>query len=87
MKRYSIAAARANLSGLVAEAARGPVEITRRGEPVLVVVSMGEYQRMRGGASFFEAVESHREQYAGGLDRGTSWLAKRGRGRERNPWT
>ena len=87
MKRYSIATARANLPGLVEEAVWGLVEITRRGQPVLVVVSIGEYQRMRGGASFFKAVESHREQYAGELARGTSWLAKRGRGRERNPWT
>ena len=87
MKRYSIAEARAHLPGLVNEAADGPIEITRRGEPVLVVLSVAEYRRVRGGASFYEAVQSHRKQYGGELDGGPSWLPKRTRGRERNPWT
>ena len=69
------------------EAADGPIEITRRGEPVLVVLSVAEYRRVRGGASFYEAVQSHRKQYGGELDGGPSWLPKRTRGRERNPWT
>lgn len=87
MNRYSIAAARANLPGMVKEATQGPIEITRRGQPVLIVLSIAEYRRMRGGGSFFQAVESHRKQYAGELDRGGSWLPRRSRGRERNPWT
>lgn len=87
MNRYSIAAARARLPALAKEAAQGPIEITRRGRPVLVVLSVAEYARMRGGASFFEAIETHRKQYAGALDRRGAWLPKRGRGRERNPWT
>ena len=87
MSRYSITAARAGLPSMVAEAARGPIEITRRGQPVLMVLSIAEYQRMRGGASFFQSVEAHRKQYVGELDRGRSWLPKRRRGRERNPWT
>jgi prevent-host-death family protein len=87
MNRYSIAEARAHLTGLVDEAADGPIEITRRGRPVLVILSVAEYQRMRGGTSFFQAVQRHRKQYAGALDRGASWLPTRNRGRERNPWT
>jgi prevent-host-death family protein len=87
MNRYSIAEARAHLPGLVDEVAHGPIEITRRGQPVLVVLSVAEYRRMRGGASFYQAIQAHRKHYAGELDRGSSWLPKRNRGRERNPWT
>jgi prevent-host-death family protein len=46
-RRYSIAEARGSLPGLVREAEEGhAVEITRRGKPVAVVLSVGEYERL-----------------------------------------
>jgi prevent-host-death family protein len=46
-KRYSIAEARANLPTLVDEVEAGAeVELTRRGNPVAVVVSRQAYERM-----------------------------------------
>lgn len=45
--QYSIAAARKSLPALVHAVEEGPrVEITRRGQPVAVLLSIGEYQRM-----------------------------------------
>lgn len=50
-KRYSIADARASLPSIVDAAEAGQeIELTRRGEPVAVVVSLRELQRLRGGA-------------------------------------
>jgi prevent-host-death family protein len=46
-KRYSIAEARHNLAAIVHEAEReSPVELTRRGEPVAVLLSLEAYQRL-----------------------------------------
>ena len=48
--RYSIADARTSLSTIVDQAEAGdPVELTRRGRPVAVVMSLRDYERMRGG--------------------------------------
>lgn len=48
-KRYSIAAARSNLPAIVDRAEAGQeTELTRRGKPVAVVVSVGEFERFRG---------------------------------------
>ncbi|MDH5674453.1 MAG: type II toxin-antitoxin system Phd/YefM family antitoxin [Myxococcales bacterium] len=48
-KRYSIADARKHLAGLVTEAESGSeVELTRRGKPVAVLISIHEYERIRG---------------------------------------
>jgi prevent-host-death family protein len=48
-QRYSIAQARSNLSTIVDQAESGvEVELTRRGEPVAVVVSSREFERLRG---------------------------------------
>ena len=60
--RYSIAEARHNLAALVHELERkARIELTRRGEPVAVLLSMREYQRLvtekRG---FWQAYESFR---------------------------
>lgn len=45
--RYSIAAARNSLPALVHAVEGGsPVEITRRGRPVAVLLSIGDYQEM-----------------------------------------
>lgn len=46
-KQYSIAAAKDNLPGIVHEVEQnGPVEFTRRGKPVAVLLSMEEYERL-----------------------------------------
>ena len=48
-RRYSIAEARASLPAIVDQAAAGQeIELTRRGKPVAVVVSLGEFVRLRG---------------------------------------
>lgn len=53
-RRYSIAEARSNLPAIVDQAAAGQeIELTRRGKPVAVVVSLGEFARLRGERSRF----------------------------------
>lgn len=48
-KRYSIADARTNLPSIVDEAEAGEeIELTRRGKPVAVVLSLREVERLRG---------------------------------------
>ncbi|HKZ84276.1 MAG TPA: type II toxin-antitoxin system prevent-host-death family antitoxin [Anaerolineae bacterium] len=61
-KRYSIAEARHNLAALVHKLeCTTLIELTRRGEPVAVLLSIREYQRLviekRG---FWQAYESFR---------------------------
>ena len=58
-KRYSIAEARSNLPTIVDQAEAGQeIELTRRGKAVAVVVSLREFERLRGaGASFGDAYE------------------------------
>lgn len=47
MTSYSIAEANSKLAHIVREAEAGkPVELTRRGQPVAVVLSMHEYHRL-----------------------------------------
>ncbi|MCC6624245.1 MAG: type II toxin-antitoxin system Phd/YefM family antitoxin [Deltaproteobacteria bacterium] len=43
-RRYSIAQARARLPGIVDESADGPIELTRRGKRVAVIVSPALYE-------------------------------------------
>jgi prevent-host-death family protein len=59
-KSYSIAEARSDLSGLIHDVERGePVNITRRGKPVAVLLSLQEYERMAPSRpSFAEAYEA-----------------------------
>jgi antitoxin Phd len=61
-KTYSIAEARQNLAAIVHEAERqSPIELTRRGEPVAVLLSIQEYQRLLSArASFWDAYTSFR---------------------------
>ena len=60
--KYSIAEARDNLAKIVHEAEDGPVELTRRGRSVAVLVSLSEYERLQGrGRSFGEASDRFRE--------------------------
>lgn len=48
-RRYSIAEARAHLPTILDEVESGAgVELTRRGKPVAVMVSVTEYERLRG---------------------------------------
>ena len=67
-KRYSIAEARRNLPALVDEAQAGSdVELTRRGQPVAVVVSVEQYARLtKGGVSFADAYEKFRDAFPEG---------------------
>jgi antitoxin Phd len=62
-KSYSIAAARNQLPGILHDVEHGrPVEITRRGKPVAVVVSIQEYRRMSSPrTSFAEAYAAWRK--------------------------
>jgi prevent-host-death family protein len=56
-KRYSVADARKHLPELLDQVEGGrTVEITRRGEPVAVVLPVAEYNRTHGGAAPFERV-------------------------------
>ena len=51
---YSIAEARNRLSQLVHRAERGePVRVTRRGKPVAVMLSVREYERLKGSQGDF----------------------------------
>ena len=48
-QRYSIAEARSRLPSIVDQAEAGvEVELTRRGQPVAVLVSRREFERLRG---------------------------------------
>ncbi len=62
-KRYPVAEARSRLPRLLHEVERGShVEITRRGEPVAVVVSVGEYRRLTAPSrGFAEAYAAWRQ--------------------------
>ncbi len=62
LRTYSIAVARSRLAAIVDEAeAGGEVELTRRGQPVAVVVSRRELDRLRGrGRDFREAYQAFR---------------------------
>jgi prevent-host-death family protein len=63
-RRYSVAEARQHFTELLRRAERGRVlEITRRGQPVAVLVSAREYAKLSGeGRSFRDAVETFRSQ-------------------------
>lgn len=62
-RRYSIAEARHGLAAIVHELeGGGHVELTRRGEPVAVMLSLGEYRRLaEGGGKFWDAYRAFRE--------------------------
>jgi prevent-host-death family protein len=87
-KEYSLADARRNLPDVLnAVEAGAEVRLTRRGRPVAVVVSVGEYDRLtKKRVSFAEALGEFRKRFpqgAGGL--GSSYwgsLRDRGRGRK-----
>jgi prevent-host-death family protein len=54
VRRYSIAEARSQLPAIIDQAESGlEVELTRRGEPVAVLVSTREFDRLRGRRQHF----------------------------------
>ena len=63
-KQYSIAEARNSLPALVHSVEAGtPVEITRRGRPVAVLLSLDEYSRLRPGQpDLWKAIEAYRQE-------------------------
>jgi prevent-host-death family protein len=65
-KRYSIAEARSNLASIVDQVEAGQeIELTRRGKPVAVVVSLRELERLRGERTHFgEAYGRFLQRYA-----------------------
>ena len=59
---YSIAEARDNLAKIVRESESGPVELTRRGRPVAVLVSLDEFERLQGrGENFWQRLVAFRQ--------------------------
>jgi prevent-host-death family protein len=62
--RYSVATLRSGLSRALREAEAGePVEITRRGEPVAVLLGREDYERLkRRGGNFWERYVRFRER-------------------------
>lgn len=67
MSKYSVADARANLPKLLDEVEHGKeVELTRRGKPIAVMVSVQEYARLIGAhCDFGKAYSAHRRRYEG----------------------
>ena len=64
-RTYSVAEARSNLPAIIDQAESGlDVELTRRGKPVAVVISLREFERQRGdrprfGAAYRHFLETH----------------------------
>jgi antitoxin Phd len=70
-KRYSIADAQGRLRAIVHDAEKGDVaELTRRGKPVAVVLSIADYERLRGApGNFWSALQEFRASHdLAGLD-------------------
>jgi prevent-host-death family protein len=73
-RRYTIAEARSRLPTIIDEAEAGvEVELTRRGEPVAVVVSLREFERLRGkrrhfGDAYRKFLETHSIEEIAGED-------------------
>ena len=67
-QQYSIADARKNLPSLVDEAEAGSeVQLTRRGRPVAVVVSIDQYERLKASrATFAESYIAFRRRFPEG---------------------
>jgi len=65
-QRYSIAEARSRLPSIIDQAEAGvEVELTRRGQPVAVLVSLREFERLRGKRLHFgDAYKKFLETYS-----------------------
>ena len=66
-KKYSVAAARAALPRILDEVESGnEIELTRRGKPVAVVVSVGQFERISAGRrDFGRAYAAYRSRHEG----------------------
>ena len=84
MKRVSVAEARNRLPSLIHEAEREPVEIVRRGKPVAVLMSRGDFDRLPPRPSFYEALMAWREKNKEQLD-DEDWLPPRDTSPGRKP--
>jgi prevent-host-death family protein len=63
-KSYSIAEARNRFTAILRDVEKAPaVEITRHGEPVAVLLSWREYQRLASKKNYWEAYRSFRDQF------------------------
>jgi prevent-host-death family protein len=63
-KSYSTAEARDRFTAILREIEKAPaVEITRHGEPVAVLLSWREYQRLTSKKNYWEAYLSFRDQF------------------------
>lgn len=89
IKQYSIAQARSSLPSLVHAAEQGePVELTRRGRAVAVILSVIEYQKLTGRKpDFYESILGWRKEHESDLD-DEPFVAERDRapGKDRKPW-
>lgn len=65
-RRYSIAEARKKLAHVIQEAEQGAtVELTRRGKPVAILLSLNEYERLsRKRGSFWESYQEFRRKFS-----------------------
>jgi len=65
MPRYSIAEARNRFAEIVHDLQRVPqIEVTRRGRPVAVLVSVEEFERLRAGSvTFWSAYTAYRDAF------------------------
>ncbi|RIK19255.1 MAG: prevent-host-death family protein [Anaerolineae bacterium] len=64
MRTYSLAEARDNLTAIVRDVEKSsPVELTRRGKPVAVIVAIDEYRRLTAPeGSFSAALDRFRDE-------------------------
>jgi prevent-host-death family protein len=87
-RKYSVAEARSSLPRIIDQAESGlGVELTRRGKPVAVVISLREFERLRGerprfGAAYRHFLETHSLKEVGVDDDYFASGRERGSGRE-----
>ncbi|HBY06942.1 MAG TPA: hypothetical protein DEH22_03845 [Chloroflexi bacterium] len=63
-KSYSIAEARNRFTSILRDAETSPaIEITRHGEPVAVIISWQEYQRLSAPKDFWDSYNSFRQVF------------------------
>lgn len=69
MQQYSSSELSNNSGSIIRKAQKEPVEITNRGEPVAILLSPEEYQRLGGGWRQLRAAieETQRQAAANGL--------------------
>ena len=87
-RKYSVAEARSSLPAIIDQAESGlGIELTRRGKPVAMVISVREFERLRGdgagfGAAYRRFLETHSLKEIGLDDDFFASGREKGRGRE-----